>query len=135
MDVSADALKRAILDFEKYPKFVSEVVSAKPHEKKNDGTQLVEFELEVLKRFQYTLEFDLTEDDVIRWRLIDSNFFTSNEGAWKLTSLGKNKTGVVYELDVGVKFLIPSWVAKKLTEVNLPRLLESFEARAKKIQG
>jgi coenzyme Q-binding protein COQ10 len=134
MDVSVDALRRAILDFEKYPDFLSEVVAAKAHEKKSDGTQLVDFELELVKRFKYTLEFDLTHSDEIKWRLIDSNFFTSNEGAWSLTPLGDKKTGVVYSLDVGVKFLIPAWISKKLTETNLPRLLDSFEARAKKLK-
>lgn len=130
MQVKADVLKRTILDFEKYPDFVSEVVSAKPHESKTPGHQLVDFELEVIKRFQYTLEFDLNKENEIRWRLVDSNFFTANEGCWMLTPVG-DQTQVRYELNVGVKFLIPGWISKKLTEVNLPRLLDSFEARAK----
>ena len=135
MDVPIASLTRAILDFEKYPNFVSEVMAAKAHEKKGDGTQQVDFEIEVVKRFQYTLEFDTNTPNEIRWRLIDSNFFTSNEGAWILSSAGDKKTDVKYELNVGVKFLIPGWVSKKLTEVNLPRLLDSFEMRAKKLKG
>ncbi len=135
MAVSADALRRAILDFEKYPDFVSEVVSAKAHEKKSDGSQLVDFEIEVVKKFQYTLEFNLTNPNLLRWRLIESNFFTANEGSWELESIGDKQTKVTYSLDVGVKFLIPSWVSKKLTEVSLPRLLDSFESRAKKLKG
>ncbi len=135
MAVPADALRRAIIDFEKYPEFLSEVVSAKAHEKKSDGTQRVDFEIEVVKRFKYTLEFDLGEKHELKWRLIDSNFFTANEGSWQLTPAGDKKTDVVYSLDVGVKFLVPGFIAKKLTEVSLPKLLENFEARAKKMKG
>jgi coenzyme Q-binding protein COQ10 len=135
MAVAAESLRRAILDFEKYPEFLSEVVAAKAHDKKSDGTQRVDFEIEVIKRFKYTLEFDLSAKDTIKWRLIDSNFFTANEGSWELTSAGDKKTDVVYSLEVGVKFLVPGFIAKKLTEVSLPKLLESFEARAKKMKG
>jgi ribosome-associated toxin RatA of RatAB toxin-antitoxin module len=134
MAVSADALRRAILDFEKYPEFLSEVVAAKAHEKKSDGTQRVDFEIEVIKRFKYTLEFDASDKNSIKWRLIDSNFFTANEGSWDLTESGEKKTDVVYSLEVGVKFLVPGFIAKKLTEVSLPKLLVNFEARAGKLK-
>lgn len=132
MQVSADALRRVILDFEKYPEFVSEVVTAKNRGPSASGGQLVDFEVEVLRRFRYTLEFDASKANEIRWRLVDSNLFTANEGAWVLKKVSDDETEVKYALEVGVKFLIPGWVAKKLTEVNLPRLLESFEERAKK---
>jgi len=131
MKVPLDALRRTILDFEKYPDFVSEVVSAKAQEPKPDGGQLVDFEVEVIKRFRYTLEFDTRKEDEIRWRLVDSNLFTANEGAWILKKVSDKETAATYELEVGVKFLIPGFVAKKLTEVSLPKLLDSFEARAK----
>jgi coenzyme Q-binding protein COQ10 len=132
MGVSAQALKRVVLDFEKYPEFLPEVVSAKTVASKKKGVQEVVFEIEVLKRFQYVLQFDLNSENEIRWRLMESNFFTANEGAWLLKPLSEKKTQVTYELEVGVKFMVPGFVAKKLTEVNLPKLLESFEARAKK---
>lgn len=132
MNVSMESLRRAILDFGKYPEFLSEVVSAKP-QSSSDGFQKVDFEIEVIKRFRYTLEFDFSDQENIRWRLLDSNFFTANEGSWKLRAVSEKQTQVQYELNVGVKFLIPGFIAKKLTEVNLPRLLDSFEARAKEI--
>ncbi len=134
MNVSADALRRVILDFEKYPEFVTEVVSAKNHERGASGGQIVDFEVEAIRRFRYTLEFDASQPNEVRWRLVDSNLFTANEGAWILKKLSDSETAVKYELEVGVKFLIPGWVAKKLTEVNLPRLLESFETRAQKLE-
>ncbi len=133
MGVSLDRLKRAILDFGKYPEFLPEVIAAKAHKASAKGFQKVDFEIEVVKRFKYTLEFDFSKAEQIRWRLLDSNFFTENEGVWLLKAVSENKTQVHYELNVGVKFLIPGFVAKKLTEVNLPHLLDSFEARAKEV--
>ena len=50
-----------------------------------------------------------------------------------LKSKGEKETEVHYELDVAVVFLIPSWIAKKLTEVNLPKMFESFEQRAQEL--
>lgn len=133
MGVSLDALKRVILDFEKYPLFLSEVIVAKTKDAKQPGHQLVEFEIEVVKRFKYTLDFDTTGGNVIRWRLVDSNFFTANEGSWDLKALGKDKVEAKYQLEVGVKFMVPGFVAKKLTEVQLPKLLDNFEARAAEV--
>ena len=130
MAVSPEALRAAITDFKSYPEFVAEVVSAKAQKPKG-GKQKVSFQIEVIKSFEYTLEFDLSRENEIHWKLVDSNFFTTNEGAWILTPAKGGKTKVRYELEVGVKFLVPGFVAKKLTEVSLPKLLESFEERAK----
>lgn len=132
MHVSESALQRVILDFEKYPEFLPEVMEARPREARG-GLQVVDFEIELIKRFQYTLEFDLQNPSHLKWRLLESNFFTSNEGAWILKSQGENLTQATYELEVGVRFLIPGWISKKLTEVNLPKVLEHFEARAKSL--
>lgn len=69
----------------------------------------------------------------VRWKLVDSDFFKKNEGRWVLKEKGNNETEVHYELDVAVVFMVPSWIAKKLTEVNLPKMFESFEVRAKEL--
>jgi len=128
MSVSADSLRETILNFENYPKFLPEVVSAEVASKKGKKI-LVNFELELIKRFKYQLEFDISDPNYISWKLVESDFFKTNEGAWKLTSPGKNETVASYEVDVSFGFMVPSWISKKLTEVNLPRLLESFETQ------
>jgi len=131
MPVSRAAIYEAITDFNSYPEFVSEVVSVKPGPVEK-GIQRVVFELEIVKRFQYTLEFNLSDDDV-SWKLVESNIFKKNDGRWRLTDKGPNATFVQYELDVAFGFLVPGWVTRKLTEVNLPKMLDGFEERAKKI--
>jgi ribosome-associated toxin RatA of RatAB toxin-antitoxin module len=133
MGVSTDALWKVITDFESYPDFVDEVVLAK---KVSGGKgQIVQFELEVVKRFQYTLEFHTVEKKELSWKLVESNFFKKNDGRWLLKDLGGNRTHATYEVDVGFGFMVPGWVTRKLTEVNLPKMLEAFESRAREVQS
>ncbi len=129
MHVPIEKLYQAITDFESYPQFVSEVVGVKLLSKEGSTKPKVEFELEVVKRFQYTLEFSLEKPTKVSWKLVESNFFKKNDGAWVLTADG-NETNARYELDVAFGFMVPSWVSKKLTEVNLPKMMENFEKRA-----
>jgi len=134
MKVSPEALFKAITEFESYPKFLPEVVGAKRLPGSTDTKVKVEFELEVMKRFKYTLEFKIKGQEEIAWKLTDSNFFKTNEGMWKLTPKGKKETQVHYELEVGFGFMVPGFVSKKLTEVNLPKMLDSFEEQAKGLE-
>jgi coenzyme Q-binding protein COQ10 len=132
MDVPSEVLFNVITDFESYPNFVSEVVSVKVIPGASSEKKKVTFELEIMKRFQYTLEFDIAPQEV-RWSLVESNFFKTNEGRWLLKPSGKGKTHATYELEVGFGFLVPGWVTKRLTETSLPKMLDNFEARAKQI--
>lgn len=129
MGVQSAGLYQVICDFESYPEFLPEVVSAKIV-KKGKKTQ-VEFELEVIKKFGYLLEFTTKENEV-SWELLSSNFFKENSGLWKLEPSG-NEVDVHYELEVSFGFLVPSWVTKKLTETSLPAMFERFETRAKEL--
>lgn len=135
MAVPVDSLFKAITDYKSYPKFLSEVVGVKIESEDGKGNARVTFELEVVKRFEYTLEFSAIKNEKVSWKLVKSNFFKNNEGGWHLTSLGKNQTDVKYELEVGFGFLVPGWITKKLTENSLPQMLESFEKRARELSN
>jgi coenzyme Q-binding protein COQ10 len=132
MNVGSDALFNVITDFPKYSEFVDEVVSVEILES-TETRKKVKFELEVIKRFDYVLEFQITPKSEVSWKLVSSNFFKKNEGRWKLKPSGSDKTEVKYSLDVAVSFLVPGWVTKKLTETNLPKMFAGFEGRAKKM--
>ena len=134
MKVSPDALFRAITEFENYPKFLPEVVDVKRLSPAKGAKQKVQFELEVVKRFQYVLEFKIEGKEKVEWKLIESNFFKTNEGQWNLKAKGKKETEVHYELEVGFGFLVPGFISKKLTEVSLPKMLESFESQAQSLE-
>ena len=131
--VSAEAFYKAIVDFPSYPKFLPEVVSASILSGSTASVKRVAFELEVVKRFQYTLEFQLKPPTLVSWKLVESNFFQTNSGKWELTPMGSKKTKVFYELEVGFGFLVPGWITKRLTEVSLPKMFENYENHAHSI--
>lgn len=135
MKVPLSCIWDVITDFEEYPEFAEEVVGATVQPGGTATHKVVEFELEIIKRFRYLLEFDLAPQTEVRWKLKESNFFKQNDGRWALKALGPERTRVTYELEVSFGFLVPGWVTRKLTEINLPRMLETFEARALKRQG
>lgn len=128
MPVSVKKLWNVILDFESYPEFLKEVVSTKVEKK--GKLFLVEFEIEILKRFKYTLEFSTTPFSEISWKLVEGEFLKTNNGKWVLKEKSKSQTLAIYETEVTFGFFVPNWVIKKLTEVNLPAMLEAFERRA-----
>jgi len=132
MSVGIDTLRGVILDFESYPSFLSEVVTAKTRSGGTPQRTLVDFEIEVIKRFAYTLEFSFADEREIRWKLVEGKIFTKNEGRWRLEPRG-DKTFATYELEIALTLFVPGWVTKKLTENNLPRLLDSYEEQAKKV--
>lgn len=128
MAVRIEDLYASITDFERYPEFLPEVVSARIVKGNKSDRVDVQFELEVIKRFEYVLQFELNSPSRVRWKLITSNFFKTNQGGWQLEA---TKKGVKarYELEVSFGFLVPKWVTKKLTEVSLPAMLDRFEKR------
>ncbi len=133
MAVSQEALFKTITEFEKYPDFLKEVVGAKVVGKRTPEKIRVQFEIEIVRKFIYILEFSIVSKNEITWKLVESDFFKQNEGRWILNSNGTHETAVHYELEVGVVFLIPSWISNKLTEVNLPKMFDSFESRAREL--
>lgn len=128
MPVSMDTLLGVITDFERYPEFLPEVVGARTVSSGN-GKATVRFELDLIKRFNYILDFDLSGGNSVSWTLASSDFFKVNTGRWSLEPEG-TATKATYELEVNVGFFVPSFVARTLTEVNLPKVLSQFEARA-----
>lgn len=131
MQVPMETLFEVISDFKAYPEFVSEVVGVKIESKGTAAKTIVHFELELMKKFDYTLEFKITKPTEVAWKLVSSNFFKNNEGCWQLSAIDARSTQVHYELDVGFVFFVPGFISRKLTEVNLPKMFDNFEARTK----
>lgn len=130
LNVPVACLFQAITDFEKYPEFLKEVIQAEVLPGVTRSHAKVHFQLEVIKRFDYELEFRMKENENVKWELVSSNFFKQNAGFWDLKPIAGTKTQVRYHLEVGFGFFVPPWVAKKLTEFNLPQMFDSFENRA-----
>lgn len=134
MQVSAEKLADTVLDFENYPDFVDEVVAARTVSRAGEKLA-VEFDLNVIKRFRYVLAFDVDPPGKgprrIGWRLLESDLFKENRGEWLIESAGKDEAKVRYTVEVAAKVPLPGWVLRKLTETNLPKMMENFEAAAR----
>lgn len=128
-NVELGKLYAVITDFENYKTFLPEVVGSEIVSGKGTDKVGVRFEIDLMKRFAYLLEFHLVPEKEVRWRLIESDFFKTNQGRWILTP-NQSKTHVKYELEVGFGFLVPGWITKRLTENNLPQMFDKFETRA-----
>jgi len=132
--VSSPILYQVITDFENYKTFLPEVVGSSIVSGRGTDKVRVRFEIDLMKRFAYDLEFSLFPEKEVHWRLLESDFFKTNQGKWILTPQ-QASTRVKYELEVGFGFLVPGWITKKLTESNLPQMFDKFESRAQEVQN
>lgn len=133
MSVSSDKLWKTILNYESYNQFVDGVHKVKVLEK-SDGKTKVEYAIELLgKEIFYVLEHDEKQvPNRMSWKCIESNILKSNEGYWEIKSVGSDQTEVNYELSLEFKIMVPSFMLSGLVKSTLPKMLDSFEAQAKK---
>lgn len=131
--VSTQELYQVIVDFENYKTFLPEVVGSDIVSGKGSDKVRVRFEIDLMKKFAYELEFSLFPEKEVHWKLLESDFFKANQGKWILTP-NTNGTHVKYELEVGFGFLVPGWITKRLTESNLPQMFDKFETRARELR-
>lgn len=133
MKVSLDALWEAITDYEKYPEFVDGCAAINLKSRKGN-TAIVEYTVNKLKTFSYTLELKETPKKRVQWKMIEGEFFKSNDGSWNIKVLDDDELEVTYELEVGMPALVPKMIVNGLVSNSLPEMLAGFEARAKKLQ-
>lgn len=125
-----EKLYAVIIDYERYPEFVPNMVRARLV--RRDGHRAeVDFEVKLLgKAIPYTLLFEETPVEGIKWRLVRSSFIKENTGGWHLRADGENRTHATYKLEVKVAFLIPKFMSTGLAASELPKVLEAFKKRA-----
>jgi coenzyme Q-binding protein COQ10 len=135
VQVPLEQFRKVVDDFESYPSFLSEVKNISVVNRTEAGAD-VTYEVEVFKRIRYTLRIVSTPDGV-RWTLLKGDFFKKNEGGWVLRAEGPGATHATYNLEVAVGgFLpIPKAITDKLTEHQLPTLLDNFKRRAESLYG
>lgn len=131
VDVTPEQLMSVIADYEKYPEFLPEVKKITVSNRTANAAD-VTYEIEVIKRLQYTLRITTEGATVARWSFLKGDFFKKNDGAWTLRPEGEGRTHATYTLEVAIGGFIPvpKAVTDKLTEQSLPALLENFKKRA-----
>jgi ribosome-associated toxin RatA of RatAB toxin-antitoxin module len=129
VNVSPERLMTVITDFEAYPDFIPEMVSAKIIRQTGDVWE-VAFGIHVVRRLDYTLRLSKMSPTRVEWRLV-SGVFRSNEGTWQLTALGDgDRTHAEYTVDIQVGMFLPGSLVRSLVGKSLPSMLTKFKARA-----
>jgi ribosome-associated toxin RatA of RatAB toxin-antitoxin module len=128
-DVEIDKLYKAIINYESYPEFVDGVNKVNVIQKSDDSA-VIEYSLNMIKEFKYTLKLEQNYPSKVTWDLKSGDLFKSNSGEWSLVDLGNGKTEVTYNIDVDFKVFAPKMIVNKLVSNNLPAMMNSFKERA-----
>lgn len=124
---------KIISDYGNYPQFLSEVKNCVVL--KTEGSKkLVEYTVNVVKNFKYTLWMHETTDSEIRWEFASGDLFKSSKGFWKLQAEG-DKCRATYAVDAEFTLFVPGPIAKALVSVNLPNMMSAYHKRVKEIYG
>lgn len=120
-----------VVDYENYPKFLKDVEKIEVIDRtKNKAT--VRYTVNKLKRITYILEHTETPKKKMTWKMLEGEFFKSNDGSWTLKELKDGKTEVTYELEIGMPALVPKSIVRGMVEQSLPEMISIFGERAKK---
>lgn len=118
-----------IIDYASYPEYMEGVSAIDILEQDEDGA-LVEYSLNIIKTFKYTLRLTHDRPNSVTWEFESGDMFKKNNGSWELVDNEDGTTEVTYTLDTKFKGLVPSMITDKLTETSLPAMMSAVEQRA-----
>ena len=131
--VPIDKVYETITDYECYPQFLQAFTAVDILEMDETGGR-VRYHLNLIKKLTYTLVMRHKKNDSVSWELESGDLFKKNQGSWKLTDRGDETTGISYSVEIEVKGFFPgsTMIAQKLTDIQLPLMLSSYEEEAKR---
>jgi len=132
INAPADAVYDVIVDYEKYPEFLSDMESARVLNRDGDRVR-AEFTLNLIKRVQYTLDLVGDRPRSLRWTLNRAKLFRHNNGSWEIEELGPDRVRATYSIDIGFFVLVPRSISNRLVGSSLPATLEAFKRRAESL--
>ncbi|MAZ47084.1 MAG: hypothetical protein CME65_00885 [Halobacteriovoraceae bacterium] len=134
MKAPAEKIYQVLRDYEAYSEFMDGVTSVKVISESGNETK-AEYSINMIKKFSYVLNLVHEENKSIKWSFVEGDIFSVNSGSWELSDNGDGTTEVVYsvEVDIKVRMMGAGMITKKLTEVQLPILLNSVEKRAQNL--
>lgn len=127
----ASVVYEVLTDFSEYPRFLRMVKGCRASTQSN-GHVLVEYTIEVVRRFAYSLQVVLEPGRRVAWELVDGEFLRENRGCWQLESLGPARTRLSYQLDLRLKTFIPRAIQNRLFATTLPDAMAQFRAEAER---
>ncbi len=131
---SAQQIYDVISDFDNYSEFLPEVKKAKVIETKG-SKQTVEMSVSMIKDFTYSIIATLDAPKGLSWVFYKGDVFKSNSGSWLLKPISESQTEVTYEVSADFKIFVPSMISKKMIEVSLPKMMDAYKQRLKKLNS
>lgn len=131
-DAPIENVFKVLTDYESYPDFMDgvksvEILSGDAKKAK------VKYNLDIIKKFTYTLDLVAKENESISWTFDSGDLFKKNNGKWTLKDLGDGTTEVTYSIDIDFKMMVPGMISKKLVSSNLPSMMKQVCKRAKNL--
>ncbi|KHD87960.1 MAG: polyketide cyclase [Bdellovibrio sp. ArHS] len=124
---------KIIADYEKYHEFLPEVKQCKVL--KSEGhRKLVEYNVQVMKSFKYSLWMTENASQSITWEFASGDIFKTSVGSWKLENEA-GKTRATYSVEATFSMFVPGPIANALVSVNLPNMISSYHKRVKQLYG
>ncbi|MBV2167859.1 MAG: SRPBCC family protein [Bdellovibrio sp.] len=124
---------KIISDYEKYHEFLAEVKQCKVL-KSEGNRKLVEYHVQVMKSFKYSLWMTETASQSITWEFASGDIFKTSVGSWKLENEA-GKTRATYTVEATFNMFVPGPIANALVSVNLPNMISSYQKRVKQLYG
>jgi len=124
---------KIISDYEKYHEFLPEVKKCKVL-KTEGARKLVEYNVQVMKSFKYSLWMTEVANKSIAWEFAGGDVFKTSIGSWKLEDEA-GKTRATYAVDATFSLFVPGPIANALVSVNLPNMISSYHKRVKQLYG
>ncbi len=130
---STEEFFKLVVDYEKYPEFLTEVKSVKIY--KNAGaTKEMEYQVSLIKTFKYKLKVTEVTNTSVNFEFIGGDVFKTMKGSWQLTD-SNGKCAVEYKVEATFGMLVPESMAKPLVSANLPMMISNFKKRIKQVYG
>ena len=128
IDADLETVWKVITDFEAYPEFLADMQASRI-ESRSETRVRASFELQILKRIRYTLDFELEPPTTLSWSLVKGDFMKRNEGGWRLEALGDGRTKATYRIALALGAIVPESITSRLAAEQLPSTLSAFKNR------
>ena len=130
VDAPVEIMWSVVTDIERYPEFVKEVKEVRI-DSRAGSVITATYTVELIKTVRYTLELDMSDwCKKVVWKMTTGDLMSKNDGGWEFEKRGEKRCEATYSADIIFGSLIPGSITNMLTEINLPRMVESFKKRA-----
>jgi len=133
IDASSQEIMDVIADLETYPEWTGSVKSVEVLTIFDDADERpaqARFRLDAgAVKDTYTLEYEWTGDQHVRWWLIEGQILTAMDGTYQLTDLGGGSTQVDYFLSLDVKIPMIGMLRRKAEKVITDTALKELKRR------